>query len=168
MGSLERKQTSLKDFKIINELGEGAFSVVYKVTRISDGESYALKKVKIRSLKKKEKENALNEIRILASIDNPYVVAYKEAFINSLDGDLCIVMEFLGGGDLYHKIKECRKKRALLPEPLVWRYFGQMVQGLKSLHDMGIIHRDLKCANVFISQDMKQVKLGDLNVSKVT
>jgi len=43
----------------------------------------------------------------------------------------------------------------------------QLVKALKKLHDMKILHRDLKCANVFISEDEKYVKLGDLNVSKV-
>ena len=42
-----------------------------------------------------------------------------------------------------------------------------MVKGLKTLHDMKILHRDLKCANVFISTDEKSIKLGDMNVSKV-
>lgn len=61
-------------------LGEGAYSSVYKVKRLADGEVYALKRVKLMNLNEKEKENALNEIRILASLRNPHVVLYKEAF----------------------------------------------------------------------------------------
>ena len=49
-------------------LGEGAYSSVYHVKRINDSELYALKKVKMQKLSDKEKENALNEVRILASI----------------------------------------------------------------------------------------------------
>ncbi len=51
------------------------------------------KKVKIGKLSEKEKENALNEIRILASISHQNVVAYKEAFFENKEGNLCIVME---------------------------------------------------------------------------
>jgi len=58
----------MKDFQILNKLGEGAFSIVYKVKRISDNCEYALKKVRMNGLSVKEKENALNEVRILASI----------------------------------------------------------------------------------------------------
>jgi NIMA (never in mitosis gene a)-related kinase len=43
-----------------------------------------------------------------------------------------------------------------------------MILGLKTLHDTKILHRDLKAANVFLCRDRKTVKLGDLNVSKVT
>lgn len=48
---------------------------------MQDNIEYALKKVKIMNLSEKEKENALNEIRILASITHPNVVQYKEAFV---------------------------------------------------------------------------------------
>lgn len=58
----------MKDFQILNKLGEGAFSIVYKVKRLSDNMEYALKKVRLSNLSLKEKENALNEVRILASV----------------------------------------------------------------------------------------------------
>jgi NIMA (never in mitosis gene a)-related kinase len=50
---------------------------VFKVTRFEDGQEYALKIVKIMNLSDREKENALNEVRILASIKSPFVAAYK-------------------------------------------------------------------------------------------
>ena len=67
-------------------LGEGAYSSVYRVKRLIDGKDYALKKVKIMDLS--EKENALNEVRILASIRHPNVVQYKETFIEENSGSL--------------------------------------------------------------------------------
>ena len=53
-----------------------------------------------------------------------------------------------------------------MPEGEIWDMFVQITKGLKHLHEMKILHRDLKCANVFLNQD-GTVKLGDLNVSKV-
>ena len=58
-------------FKIIAKIGEGAYSTVYTVRRIEDSELYALKKVKLKNLSDKEKQNALNEVRILASVKSP-------------------------------------------------------------------------------------------------
>lgn len=53
-----------------------------------------------------------------------------------------------------------------LKEDFIWRVFIQVVKGLKSMHDLNIMHRDLKSANVFLNTD-DSVKLGDMNVSKV-
>lgn len=55
-------------------IGDGAYSSVYRVKRIADGEIYALKKVKLNHLSDKEKENAINEVRILASLKNSNII----------------------------------------------------------------------------------------------
>ena len=62
---------------------EGAFSTVYSVKRISDGAVYAMKKVKMGKLTEKEKQGAVNEIRILASVNHINVIGYKEAFFDN-------------------------------------------------------------------------------------
>mmetsp|Transcript_3145 Transcript_3145/g.10505 ORF Transcript_3145/g.10505 Transcript_3145/m.10505 type:complete len:504 (+) Transcript_3145:82-1593(+) len=161
--------TSLDDFKQQALLGEGAYSAVYKVQRIADGEIYALKKVKLPSLSDKEKQNALNEVRLLASVQDKHIIAYKEAFFDDKTRCLCIVTECADGGDLMHQITKCQKERTHLKEVDVWRYLHGMCQGLKALHDMRILHRDMKCANVFLhhESDGMIAKLGDFNVSKV-
>ena len=61
---------------------------MYKVRRAEDNEVYALKKVKMLNLSDKEKENALNEVRILASIKHPSICSYKEAFIDEPSSSL--------------------------------------------------------------------------------
>ena len=89
----------MNGFDIISKLGDGAYSVVYKVKRLADGKIYALKKVKLQNLSSKEKENALNEVRILASVKSTFVISYKEAFIDEKEQSLCIVMEYADKGD---------------------------------------------------------------------
>ena len=157
----------MEDFQIISKLGEGAYSIVYKVMRKVDKKIYALKKVKLTNLSDKEKENALNEVRILASVKSNFVVSYKEAFFDEKDRTLCIVMEFADNGDLYQKITEHKKRSIFFEESTIWRIFIQLVRGLKSLHDLNILHRDLKSANIFLYKN-GEAKIGDLNVSKVT
>ena len=95
----------MADFEIIKKLGAGSFSEVWKVRRRSDGEIYAMKKVKLALLKDKDKQNALNEVRILASIEDCYVISYYEAFVDESAGLLCIVMEYAQEGDLANKIQ---------------------------------------------------------------
>ena len=153
-------------FEMLKKLGDGSYSVVYKVRRKADNNIYALKKVNLQKLKDKEKQNALNEVRILASIKSPFVISYKEAFIEESDKSLCIIMEYADRGDLYQKIVQFKKIGCLIEETDVWRIFIQMVRGLKALHDLKILHRDLKSANIFLFSD-GSAKIGDCNVSKV-
>ena len=156
----------MDDFQILSKLGEGAYSTVFKVKRIIDNQIYALKKVKLLNLSEKEKENSLNEVRILASVKSNFVVSYKEAFFDEKDNTLCIVMEFADRGDLYQQIVAHKKTAKFFEESDIWRIFIQLVKGLKALHDLKILHRDMKSANVFLFSN-GCAKLGDLNVSKV-
>ena len=156
----------MENFEIISKLGEGAYSTVFKVKRKIDNQIYALKKVKLSNLNDKEKTNSLTEVRILASVKSKYVISYKEAFFDEKDSTLGIVMEFADNGDLYQKIIEHKRQKTYFEETEVWSIFIQLVKGLKSLHDLRILHRDLKSANVFLFKN-GLAKLGDLNVSKV-
>jgi len=75
-------------------------------------------------------------------------------------------MEFANGGDLQKKVNDHIKNKTFFPEFEVWKAIMHMTKGLKVLHDMKIYHRDLKCANIFLTK-AGSFKLGDLNVSKV-
>ena len=153
-------------FKILEKIGEGSYSTVLKVQRLADGNIYALKRVKFYKLSDKEKENALNEIRILASVQDKNVISYKEACFDEKDSSLGIVMEYADKGDLFQLITERKKTKNYFTEQEVWKVFVQLLKGLKALHDFKILHRDIKSANVFLF-DGGICKLGDLNVSKV-
>eukprot|EP00347_Sterkiella_histriomuscorum_P005000 403358286 len=156
----------MNNFIILNKLGSGSFSDVFKVKRLSDQQIYALKKVKLSKLSEKEKENALNEVRILASIQDENVAAYKEAFFEEQTQSLCIIMEFADNGDLQTKIERHRKQGEFVSEEVVWRVLIDLLKGLVTLHNLKIVHRDIKCANIFLGKD-DVAKLGDLNVSKI-
>lgn len=91
--------------------------------RLETNKIYALKKVSLKNLKEKEIENALNEVRILASVKHPHIIAYKEAFLDKKEQSLCIVMEYAGGGDLQDKIKKCKQKKIRFPENVIIRFF---------------------------------------------
>eukprot|EP00601_Ochromonadales_sp_CCMP2298_P000851 CAMPEP_0173168290 /NCGR_PEP_ID=MMETSP1141-20130122/63_1 /TAXON_ID=483371 /ORGANISM="non described non described, Strain CCMP2298" /LENGTH=314 /DNA_ID=CAMNT_0014089983 /DNA_START=114 /DNA_END=1053 /DNA_ORIENTATION=+ len=157
---------SFKDFKIIVEtIGKGSFASVFKVIRRSDNKVYAMKRVKINKMSKKEIADALNEIRFLASIRHKNVVGFLEAFLENNETELCIVMEYCGCGDLAQKVERYKRKRQYIDEKVIWKYLIQSLKALQHLHEKGICHRDLKVANSFLAED-GSVKIGDMNVSK--
>jgi NIMA (never in mitosis gene a)-related kinase len=75
-------------------------------------------------------------------------------------------MEFADDGDVYQRITESQEQKVYLKEKMIWKVIIQVVKGLKALHEMKILHRDMKSANIFLFKD-GTAKLGDLNVSKV-
>jgi NIMA (never in mitosis gene a)-related kinase 1/4/5 len=95
-------------------------------------------------LSEKERKNALNEVRILASLNHPQIIAYKEAFFEETTCSLCIVMEYAEGGDLQSLINTTKKEGVKISERDAWKYCTQMINGIQYLHKMGIVHRDLK------------------------
>jgi serine/threonine protein kinase len=67
-----------------------------KVERKSDGKVYALKRVNISKMSKREVADAVNEIRVLASVRHPHIVSFLQAFLDKGDKELCIIMEYCG------------------------------------------------------------------------
>jgi len=67
--------------------------------------------VKVSALSDKELQNAINEVRLLASIKNPCVSSYKEAFLDPASQSLCIVMEYADGGDLFQKLQRLKEEK---------------------------------------------------------
>ena len=157
---------SLNDFTFGKVLGKGAFGTVTIVTRKEDQKIYAMKRVNIGKLKKNDIESALNEIRILSALNHPNIIAYKDSFYDDKSKTLNIVMEFADDGDIDHKLKEFMRKKLQLDEKTIWDWLIQILEGLKFLNDNKVMHRDLKCANIFLTKD-GVVKIGDLNVSKI-
>ena len=157
---------SLKDFKIIKDIGSGSFGVVLLVKRKQDNKIYALKRVKLSNLILKEKQNSLNEINFLSSISHQNIIEYKESFYEEETGTLNLVLEYANEGDLNTKINIQKNKKIHFKEKTIWSIFIQIVKGLKVLHDNNLIHRDLKSANILIMKN-GIYKLGDLNISKV-
>ena len=161
------EKTSLKDFETIKILGKGSFSSVYLVKRKKDSKIYALKSVFLEKQSKKQQENSVNEVRILASIHHQNVISYKESFWDDNNNSLNIIMEYADDGDLLTKIKKMKQEKIYFEEKKIWNYAIQIIQGLKSLHDKNIIHRDLKSENIFLFKKNSLCKIGDMNVSKV-
>lgn len=89
---------------------------------------------------------------------------YHECFADS--GKLQLVMEWADGGDLASVIERHAKAKTYMPEDQVLGYFVQLIAALAHVHGVGIMHRDIKTNNVFMtSQGL--LKLGDFGISKV-
>lgn len=75
-------------------------------------------------------------------------------------------MEYANSGDLSHRLRHMRDKDQMFQEEVILKILTQMCLGIQALHSLRIMHRDLKSANIFLTDD-NIVKVGDLNVSKI-
>ena len=155
----------MNNFEKLGNIGKGSFAEVYLVRYKEDNKMYAMKQINIGKMPKSEQESALNEVRILASIEHPNIIDFKETFINEKDKTLNIIMEYASDKDLLTKIKYYKLMSKQISENVIWEYLIQMIFGLKVLHEKKVIHRDLKSANVFVSGNI--IKIGDFNISKI-
>jgi serine/threonine protein kinase len=72
-------ESSLRDFRDLKLIGKGSFGRVYRCIRISDGGDYAMKEVAIKAMSQREREDAVNEVRILASVHHQMVIRSSPA-----------------------------------------------------------------------------------------
>jgi serine/threonine protein kinase len=157
-GSIKGARVLASRYTLADEIGRGASGVVFKALDMQTGGMVAIKEVAIRGESKEQMQLLQREIDLLKLLKNPYIVEYHESF-NTRD-TLFIVMEFVENGSLSMIIK----KFGRLQESLVTIYMVQILEGLTFLHEQGVIHRDIKGANILISTGGK-VKLADFGVA---
>ena len=149
----------LSKYDIIQEMGRGAFSTVYKIKSKSDNTVYCLKKINI-----KKTPDRKNEINILSKLDHPNLVKFIASYED--EEGIYIIMEFCIYGDLYSLLHMVKKKKVYVNEEIIWDIAYQCLLGLEYLHSQQIIHRDIKLLNIFMSKN-KIVKIGDMGMSKI-
>jgi NIMA (never in mitosis gene a)-related kinase len=117
-------------------------------------------------MKRADREEAIDEARVLAQLNHPHVIKHYDSFIDQDKNVLNIVMELASKGSLSQLIKENKVKGAQgLPEDLIWRYLIQSLLGLSHIHEKKIIHRDIKALNLFLDAQ-NNIKIGDLGIAR--
>mmetsp|Transcript_9525 Transcript_9525/g.10853 ORF Transcript_9525/g.10853 Transcript_9525/m.10853 type:complete len:654 (-) Transcript_9525:424-2385(-) len=123
-------------------LGSGMSGDVRRITRRSDGHTFAMKTVNLSGINKYKLASLRREIDILKSLDHPHIARLHETFVEQ---NLCVrlVMELCEGGELYERLL----KRKKFTERYTCRIITKMLKALNYLHSNNIVHRDLKLEN---------------------
>ncbi|KAL0216147.1 hypothetical protein P9112_008331 [Eukaryota sp. TZLM1-RC] len=149
-------------YRRVKVVGKGSFGAAILVRHRQTNKPFIIKEINVSQLSRKEKAEALTEIRVLSQLNHPHIVTYRESFI--AEGKLCIVMDFAEKGDLYNHIQQRRGLH--FKEDQIWDWFTQLCLSIKHVHDRKILHRDIKTQNVFLTQD-NSVQLGDFGIARV-
>ncbi|XP_070597388.1 serine/threonine-protein kinase WNK3 isoform X2 [Erythrolamprus reginae] len=147
------------------ELGRGAFKTVFKGLDTETWVEVAWCELQDRKLTKAEQQRFKEEAEMLKGLQHPNIVRFYDSWESTVKGKKCIVLvtELMTSGTLKTYLK-----RFKLMKPKVLRsWCRQILKGLHFLHTRTppIIHRDLKCDNIFITGPTGSVKIGDLGLA---
>ena len=145
------------------QLGEGAFSKVYKCTNRKTGESFACKIVDKKSLSAQDEEALRSEVEILSKLTSPHVVKCVDFFEE--ETTFYVVLEYLAGGELFDRIV----KKTVYNEAEARELVRTLLSAIKACHDERVVHRDLKPENLLLKSkvDDKDMKVADFGFAVV-
>ncbi|KAL3990217.1 Protein kinase domain family protein [Acanthocheilonema viteae] len=142
-------------FDVVGKLGEGSYGSVHKAVHKETGHVLAVKKVPVDT----DLQEIIKEISIMQQCDSKYVVKYYGSYFKN--SDLWIVMEYCGAGSI-SDIMRIRKKT--LNEAEIGAVTRDVLKGLRYLHDLKKIHRDIKAGNILLNAE-GHGKLADFGVA---
>eukprot|EP01025_Chloroclados_australasicus_P033324 TRINITY_DN3394_c0_g3_i2.p1 TRINITY_DN3394_c0_g3~~TRINITY_DN3394_c0_g3_i2.p1 ORF type:complete len:1167 (-),score=114.54 TRINITY_DN3394_c0_g3_i2:813-4313(-) len=164
LGPSQRAQKQVLGYRLGKLLGQGAYGQVFEGTAVDPSRTttptVAVKQISLAGIQNEQLAGIVQEIELLKSLKHPNIVKYFNSFLSKRH--LYILLEYMDNGTLSQVLKP--GEFGSLAEPLVAMYIIQVLEGLMYLHQQGVVHRDIKGANILMSK-AGDVKLADFGVA---
>ncbi|XP_011022433.1 PREDICTED: serine/threonine-protein kinase WNK8 isoform X3 [Populus euphratica] len=148
-------------------LGKGAFKTVYKAFDEVDGIEVAWNQVNIEDVlqSSQQLERLYSEVHLLKSLKHENIIKFYSSWVDDKNKTINIITELFTSGSM----RQFRKKHKAVDMKAIKNWARQILRGLHYLHTHSppIIHRDLKCDNIFVNGNTGEVKIGDLGLAIV-
>ena len=153
----------LKNYKYLRFLGEGTSGKVVLVKEKSTKIKYAMKTIKIQSTEDGFTK-PFEEMEFNRGIISPTVIKLKEFSKDEANNCLYLIIEFADGGTLNDYIKNINANKSNISDDKIISFITEIILGLYHIHEMGVLHRDIKSDNLFLCNGV--VKIGDLGAAR--
>uniref|UniRef100_A0A8C7QIK2 calcium/calmodulin-dependent protein kinase n=1 Tax=Oncorhynchus mykiss TaxID=8022 RepID=A0A8C7QIK2_ONCMY len=149
------------EYQLYEELGKGAFSVVRRCVKKSNGQEFAAKIINTKKLSARDHQKLEREARICRLLKHPNIVRLHESI--SEEGFHYLVFDLVTGGELFEDIVA----REYYSEADASQCINQILESVHHMHQHDIVHRDLKPENLLLASKLKgaAVKLADFGLA---
>ncbi|KAL0535367.1 hypothetical protein IC582_029696 [Cucumis melo] len=148
-------------------LGKGAFKRVYRAFDELEGIEVAWNQVKVTDLLRNSEdlERLYSEVHLLKTLKHKNIIKFYNSWVDTKNENINFITEIFTSGTL----RQYRKKHKHVDLRALKKWSRQILEGLLYLHshDPPVIHRDLKCDNIFVNGNQGEVKIGDLGLAAI-
>mmetsp|Transcript_33479 Transcript_33479/g.58657 ORF Transcript_33479/g.58657 Transcript_33479/m.58657 type:complete len:566 (-) Transcript_33479:74-1771(-) len=158
------KSPKLRFIRFNEELGNGAYKRVYRGYDSHTGCEIAWNVIKVNGMPASERRRITEEINLIKTLKHPNIIHFISAWVNRAKEEVVFITEIVTGGSLKSYLKRIRYPKL----KVIKLWCREILSGLEYLHSQKpnpIVHRDLKCDNIFIMANTGQIRIADLGLS---